>query len=94
MDQTEQCIRESSAAPGEYADVFRRAKAAKKLSPAQADAVAKFAGVTLGHVSNVLLYDNALRYVPVRVKQSLYSAIKGGHLRVIRTDAGYTLEKV
>ncbi len=80
------------SAYGERADVMRRAKPAKALSPAQAAAVAKFAGVQLGYVSNVLLYDAAFRYLPARERQALYSAVKGGHLRVLRTDTGYELK--
>ncbi len=80
------------AAPGERANIMRRAKPAKALSPAQAAVAAKFAGVQLGYVSNVLLYDDAFRYLPAREQQALYSVIKGGHLRVLRTTAGYELK--
>lgn len=90
-DCTDYCVRDAGEGPGDYVKRFRAAAPAKVLSDAQARAVAKYTGQALDYVSKALVYDNTFRNAPKPELRALYSAIKGGHLRVVRTAAGYQL---
>lgn len=91
-DCTAYCVLDASNGPGEYVARFVRAKSARTLSAAQSAAVAKYKGTEIGNWSKALLYDPTFRHAPKPELSALYSAIKGGHLRVMRTAVGYVLQ--
>lgn len=88
QDCTEYCVRDCSEGPGEYVKRFRAAKAAKKLSEAQRAAVDKYKNTHLGPWSKILCYSPALCGANKNELRALYGAIKGGHMRVMRTSEG------
>ena len=82
-DTTAKLIRDASCGPGDDVKRFCAAAPAKrgKLTPAQRDALAAYAGVAFGFVSKTLIYDTPVRYATIAEKRALASLLKAGILQ-------------